>query len=195
MVTGVELMGLGGHPDGNIFIFRCVRRRVRHLEKRKGRQAIRACRSTLGDFVGFHSNVSLYFSRVSTSLVRRCRARVHSARRLDHGAASFCVHVLHYICHGTINRKLTLPTSPFRGMCANISGASGETTALASVGRVGRLSLSSRGSLRFTQSVFLFSFCVQKVSFVSLTCLHGGSLGDNFIDCDHHGANGGLVVQ
>ncbi len=84
---------------------------------------------------------------------------------------------------------------PFHRICANISGAMGETLPLSMVGGVGKVSLSLGTTLSFTHSVFVVDFCLHNVDFVSVTCLGGSSLGSNCIACHHHGAKRRLAVR
>lgn len=171
-----------------------VRIGVTDLERSKGLHADRACETALGDFVGFVSNGSILLDGVSTRLVVKCRACL-GRRKTDVGAISFCVHVLHTACGHTMSGKIVERHFPFGRICAKIRGAIGQTVSFGMVERLGRVSLDRSRSVRFTHSVFVFDFCAQKVSFISVTFLGGASLGGNVLACEEGGANRLLSVE
>lgn len=93
-----------------------------------------------------------------------------------------------------MRRNCAASGGPFGRICANVSGAMGQTIPFGVVGVVGRLSLSFRPRLRLTESVFLFDFCAQNVSFVSVTRLGGDGLRGKVLACDQGGAKRQLAV-
>lgn len=171
----------------------CVDQRVTELGYLKGVHASRACATTLEDFDNFVGSARILLCQLGTSLLTRCRTCLGNEKGTP-GAVSFCVHVLGTICGHTIRSKLARRQRPFGSICAKIRGAVGQTLSLGSVEHVGKLSLSLGSGLSCTHSVFLFYFCAEKVSFVSVTCLEGGSLRGNALSCHEHGAKRRLFV-
>lgn len=162
-----------------------------------GVHAARACAAALGDFgqfVGFEGgNESVPFSGVSSGLVVRCR-RCLGSGSVYPGDASCCVEGLETVCGHTMRGRLIVRQCPFGRMCANVSGAMGQTIPTGVVQRVHSVSLDRSSSLRCTESLFVFDFCAQKVSFVSVTCLGGDGLRGNFLSCHEGGAGRRLMV-
>ncbi len=188
-----RLLGICRHRGGRKGLSAFVISLVRRLGTRKRMHAKRACRYTLGDFVGFHGKRRVLLSRVGRRVVRGCRACLQRGG-LDVGAVSFCVHVLETACGQTISGSLAARRRPFQRICAKMRGAAGHTISVRVVGQVGRGRLSGGVSMYCTHSVFLFDFCAHKVSFVSVTCLGGGSLYGNVLACQQGGAKRRLRV-
>lgn len=170
-----------------------TQRLVRRLGGVNGEHATRACAATLGDFLHFQNRQSLLFRRISSGLVIRCRAFLGNVG-IYPGSSSFCVHGLHTVCGHTIRERLAIRHCPFGRICANISGAIGHTIPLGMVHQVQSLSLALDPILSCTESLFVFSFCAQKVTFISVTCLGGGSLRGKILICHHRGAKRRLFV-
>ncbi len=181
----------GRSMGSSLFVF--VRGLVTLCGGRKRREADRACLDALGDVGQFGGNGSVRLVSVSGRLVVSCR-RCLGARNIRRGAVSFCVRHLHTICGGTISRRLVRRGCPFGRVGVKVRGAVGHTVPVGCVGELGTLRLGRFSSGSLTHSVFLFDFCAQNVSFVSVTCLRGDSLGGKALSCEQGGANRGLCV-